>query len=238
MMDEMMNEMPAMYPIQFVEGINETEEPASGQFLSWEETGIAIPYSPGITYSLSRIEIYGVPKNLQAQVEHPVRIHTDYRDGPSRNSIANARLIVPEESSEQWLPIMMEQVVVILAQRKYWLSLEEHPLPFSIGLALEGKELGLRTGFAQDWAPSSLGKHKCMLRFYGRIIPAAIPPVTEEEPYSARSLHRIERCLVEIVKLMKEQKALLARRGKDKPRVINGSRKRSQSKIRQGAIRE
>ncbi|MFC1894094.1 hypothetical protein ACFLYR_08825 [Chloroflexota bacterium] len=228
----MMDEMPEMYPVQFVEGINETEEPAAGQFLSWEETGIAIPYSPAITYSLSRIEIYGVPKNLQAEAEHPVRLHTDYRDGPSSNSIASGRLIVSEESNEQWLQIMMEQVVVILAQRKYWFSLEEHPLPFSIGLALEGKELGLRTGFAQDWAPSSLGKHKCMLRFYGRIIPAVIPPVTEEEPYSARSLRRIERYLVEIVKLMREQKALLTRRGEDEARASNGSRKRSQSKIR------
>ena len=227
-MDEMIDEMAAMYPVQFVEGINETEEPADGRFLSWEETGISIPYSPAITYSLSRIEIYGVPKNLQAEAEHPVRLHTDYRDGPSRNSIASGRLIVPEESSEQWLQIMMEQVVVILAQWKYWLSLEEHPLPFSIGLALEGKNLGLRTGFAQDWAPSSLGKHKCMLRFYGRIIPAVIPPVTEEEPYSARSLRRIERYLVEIVKLMREQKEFLTKRGEDQ--TNNRSRKRYQDK--------
>ena len=224
----MTNEMLGMYPVQFVEGFNENEEPATGRFLTWEGSGIAIPYTPSMTYGLSRIEIYGAPRNLQPKSEYPLHLRTDHEDGPSRNSIASCKLIVPEGDSEQWLEILMEQVIIVLAQRTYWLSLEEYPLPFSIGLATVGAELGLRTGIDQGWAPSSLGKHKCMLKFYGRIMPASVPMLTKEEPYPARSLRRIERCLMEITNLMKEQKELLTKRGEDQ--TNNRSRKRYQDK--------
>ncbi len=206
-----MIEAQGMYPVQFIEGFNENEEPATGRFLTWEESGIAIPYTPAVTYSLTRMEIYGAPNNLEAQREHRLHLHTDFKDRPSRNYIAGGKLIVPGGNSEQWLQIMMEEAIIVLAQRAYWFSLGEHPLSFSIGLARDGEDLGLRTGSNENWAPSSLGKHKCMLRFYGRIMPAAVPLVTKEEPYTARSLRRIERCLVEITKLMREQKELLVR---------------------------
>ena len=223
----MADETPAMYPVQFVEGFNENEEPASGEFLTWEETGIAIPYTPSMTYTLSRLEIYGAPNNLPEPREHHLNLHTDFRDRPGRNCIASGKLVVPAGRGEQWLKIVMEEAIAVLAQRKYWFSLGEHPLSFSLGLARDGEELGLRTGITENWAPSSLGTHKCMLRFYGRIMPAAIPPVMKEEPYTARSLRRIERCLAEITKLMREQKELLARRDGDEAGAKGKARKRS-----------
>jgi hypothetical protein len=198
-----------LYPIQFVEGLNENEEPAIGRFLTWEGTGIAIPYVPSMTYNLNRIEIYGAPKSIHAEQKYPLHLRTDHKDRPSRVSIVSGKLIVPEGDGSQWLEILMEQSIVVLAQRTYWLSFEEHPLPLSIGLTTAGAEVGLRTGIGEHWAPYSLGKHKVMLRFYGRVMPAAVPIVMQEEPDQARSLHRIERCLVKITELLREQKELL-----------------------------
>ena len=200
-----MNETQEMYPYQFVEGLNENEEPATGRFLVWEKSGIAFPYTPLMTYSLNRIEIFGAPNNLDTPKEHNLHLHTDFKDRPSRNSIASGKLIVPRGSSEQWLKIVMEGAIIVLAQRKYWLSLGEYPLSFSIGLAREGEDMGLRTGTNENWAPSSLGKHKCMLRFYGRIVPISVSLAVKEDPNTARSLRRIERCLAELVKLMREK---------------------------------
>lgn len=211
----MTNETLELYPVQFVEGLNENEEPAIGRFLTWEGTGIAIPYVPSITYSLNRVEIYGAPKSIEAEQKYPLHLRTDHKDSPSRVSIVSGELIVPEGDSSQWLEILMEQSIVVLAQRTYWFSFEQHPLPFSIGLATAGAEFGLRTGIGEHWASYSLGKHKVILRFYGRVMPAAVPIVTQEEPYQARSLRRIERCLVEITKLLKEQKELLDTGGKN-----------------------
>lgn len=229
----MMDEAQHMYPVQFLEGLNENEEPATGRFLTWEESGIAIPYTPGITYSLSRIEIYGVPHNLEAPREHHLHLHTDFKDMPSRNTIASGKLIVPRGNSGQWLQIMMEEAIIVIARRKYWFTLAGYPLSFSIGLAQDGEDLGLRTGTNENWAPSSLGKHKCMLRFYGRIVPAAVPLATKEEPYPARSLRRIERCLVEMVKLMKEQKELLVRGDEDERVASSRGQKPLRDKTRQ-----
>ena len=228
-----MYETQEMYPVQFVEGFNENEEPATGRFFTWEESGIAIPYVPSMTYGLSRIEIYGVPNNLEAEREYTFHLRTDYDNRPSRNCIISGKLTIPEGDNAQWLEGSMEQAIIVLAQHRYWLTLEEHPLPFSMGLATGGAELGLRTGSDGEWATSSLGKHNCMLKFYGRIIPTAVTLVTKEEPHSVKLLRRIEKCLVEMVELIREQKELLVRRDEDEAGANNRPRKPSRGRMRQ-----
>jgi len=158
-------------PVQFVEGINENEEPTSGRFLSWGEYGIGIPYTAGITYSLAQIEVYGSPEELSQPYEHTVKIYTDHEDSPSNTLVVEGKLAIPSVGGEQWLPIKPVENVVILAQHKYWLCIEEHPLKFAIGIAENGEELSLRAYISQRWGSSQSGRTwKCMLRFYGRIL--------------------------------------------------------------------
>lgn len=167
-----MSELTSLFPVQFIEGINENEEPTNGRFLTWGDYGIAIPYTPTVTYALAAIEVYGSPEHLSVPKEHTVRVYTDHKDNPGKTWIVEGKLVIPVTAREQWLSIELAQGVVVFAKRKYWLSIEEHPLMFAIGIASEGEELSLRGYLNQQWvASSSGGRHKCMLKFFGRVLP-------------------------------------------------------------------
>ena len=167
-----MNESAKLCPIQFIEGINENEESTSGKFLTWGEYGISIPYTPSITYRLARIEVYGSPKHLPEQKEHAVRLYTDHKDNPGKTSVVEGKLIIPSASGEQWLSIELAQSIVVFAEHKYWLSIVGYPLLFAVGIATDGVELSLRGYLNQRWTSSSSDRrYRCMLRFFGRVLP-------------------------------------------------------------------
>lgn len=167
-----MNELTRLCPVQFIEGINENEEPTSGRFLTWGDYGIAIPYTPSITYCLTRIEVYGSPEHLPEQKEHAVKLYTDHKDNPSKTWVVEGKLVIPNIGGEQWLPIELLHSIVVFAEHRYWLCIEEHPLMFAVGIAEDGEELSLRGYVNQRWTSSSSGRlHRCMLRFFGRVLP-------------------------------------------------------------------
>lgn len=167
-----MNELAKLCPVQFIEGINENEEPTSGRFLSWGDYGIAIPYTASITYSLVRIEFYGSPKYVADHKEYAVKVYTDYNDNLGKTCVIEGKLVIPSAVGEQWLPIELVQNVVVFAQHKYWISIEEHPLMFAIGTAENGQEVSLRGYLNRQWISSLSGRqYKCMLRFFGRVLP-------------------------------------------------------------------
>ena len=167
-----MNELARLYPVQFIEGFNENEEPTRGRFLTWGNYGIAIPYTPNITYNLVRIEIYGSPKHLPKKKEHAVKFYTDHKDNPSNNCLAEGKVLIPGDVGEQWLSIELAQAITVFAKHKYWLSIEEYPLRFAIGRAEDGEELSLRANPSGLWVSSGSGC-RCMLKFFGRVLPTS-----------------------------------------------------------------
>ena len=162
-------------PIQFIEGINENQEPiliSEGPFWRPDETQVAIPYKPSRAYALSRIDIFGSPHKLPQPKEHQVSLYTDSNDAPSNNLLAEGKLIVPAQvASECWLTINLQPIVVFPKQR-YWIALEDYPLKFTIGIAKDGKEIAV-TGKALltgRWI-SIAATIRYMLKFYGRVLP-------------------------------------------------------------------
>jgi len=168
----MTNELLELFPIQFIEGINENEEPTSGRFLIWGNYGIAIPYTPSMTYNLTGIEMYGSPEEkLLEREEHVVRLYTDHDDNPSRNCLAQGKLATPSDIGEQWLSIKLEKPVVIFANCKYWLSILEYPLMFAIGHSENGKGLRPRGNPHGHWVSSTSDREwRFMLKFFGRVL--------------------------------------------------------------------
>lgn len=166
----MTNELNELFPVQFIEGINENEEPTRDRFAEFRDYGVAIPYIPNISYNLARIEIYGSPAELDRPKEHVVRLHTDYKGLPSNTCLVEGKLIVPSDYGEQWLPIELAKNTLVFAKRNYWLTIPEHPLVFAVGLAEDGEELSLRANPSGLWV-SSNRKWRFMLRFFGRVLP-------------------------------------------------------------------
>lgn len=172
----MADELSQLCPVQFIEGINENEEPiapSEGQFWQPRQLKVAIPYEPTRTYTLSAIEILGSPWELEASKEHPVGIYTDRNNLPSETCVSNGKLVVPTEiPPTYWLQIQLEPVVIFRGQR-YWIVLEDYSLKFAIGVAKNGDEV-VKTGMkiGQPWVSIDT-KIRYMLKFYGRVLPIA-----------------------------------------------------------------
>ena len=157
-----------LYPLQFIEGINEDEEATDNRFLEFREYGAAIPYTPSLRYNLARIEIYG--SSGEKTKPHKTFLLTDHNGAPSKTVVADGRLVVTTEVSEQWLRVELNQPIVVFERRKYWLTFPEHPLTFSIGYAKEGNELTVAANPNGTWLTSDR-KWRLMLRFFGRALP-------------------------------------------------------------------
>lgn len=171
-----MDELSQLCPVQFIEGINENEqpvEPNEGRFWQPENLKVAIPYTPSKTYALSRIEIFGSPWELEKPHEHQVRVYTDNNNLPSETYVTEGKLVIPVEAdSEQWLPIHLKPVVVF-AKQQYWIVLEEYSLKFAIGRARDGKEVkktGRKLGMAWVSIDPTI---RYMLKLFGRVLPVA-----------------------------------------------------------------
>jgi hypothetical protein len=159
-----------LYPIQFIEGINENEEVTDKPFMEYRDYGIAVLFTPNFRYNLTRIEIYGSVG--EKSKPHKAILLTDHNGAPSKTAVAEGRLLVPTELGEDWLPVELSQPVVVFTERKYWLAFPEHPLTIYIGYAKEGKELIMVANPYGVWGHAEPDvKRRVMLRFFGRALP-------------------------------------------------------------------
>lgn len=168
------DELSQLCPIQFIEGINENQEPIEpieGRFWQPQDLQVAIPYEPSRTYTLSRIDIFGSPHELSQPKEHLVRLYTNNNNAPSDNFITEGKLAIPAEAAgEGWLQIDL-QPIVVFPKQKYWIVLEEYSLKFAIGRAKDGKEMR-KTGRKHGMMWVSIDQTiRYMLKFYGRVLP-------------------------------------------------------------------
>lgn len=173
----MVDELLQLCPVQFIEGINEDEEPiepSEGRFWQPKDLKVAIPYEPIRTYTLSLIEIFGSPWELDASKEHQVGLYTDKNNLPSEICISKGKLVVPTHALSHWLQMNLEPIVVFRGQH-YWIVLEDYSLKFAIGVAKNGKEVaktGTRMG-QPSWVSIDT-KIRYMLKFFGRALPMSM----------------------------------------------------------------
>lgn len=171
-----MDELWQLAPVQFIEGINENQEPIEpdeGRFWQPKDLQVAIPYAPGRVYTLSRIELFASPHELPKEQEHLVRLYTDNKGTPGCNFVSSGRLVVPAEADgADWLNIHLDPVVVFVGQQ-YWIAVEDYSPRFAIGVAKVGHEI-TKTGRRPRYEWVSLDqKIRYMIRFFGRVLPVA-----------------------------------------------------------------
>ena len=158
-----------MFPIQFIEGFNENEEPSGKPFPTFQESSLAIPYIPNMTYGLTVVEIYG---SLKESVKGRLQIYTDHEDRPGKVLLAEATMM-DSGSGEQWQRFELTSSVVVMPHHRYWLAVER-PLNFAFGHADSGKDVSPMGMVQGKWhRHQSGGVWKFMLRFYGRVLPVA-----------------------------------------------------------------
>ena len=173
----MVDELMQLCPVQFIEGINENEEPiapSEGRFWQPKDLKVAIPYKPTRTYTLNASEILGSPYELEVSKEHHVGVYTDRNNLPTETCVSKGKLVVPAGvPPNYWLLIHLEPVVVFQGQR-YWIVLEDYPLKFAIGVAKNGEEVAKTcTKVGQPWVSFDT-KIRYMLKFFGRVLPISM----------------------------------------------------------------
>lgn len=167
--EEMLDEL---FPIQFVEGINESAEVVGDGFLQVRQYDrIAIPLAPTMAFTISRVEISLIWGRFGTQETYAAKISFDHDNNPSEIALSEGELIFePTDSGYGWCKIKLVHPVVLLPNKHYWLELESKDALFHLGIAREGARVSMRADLGEGWS-SSGNDHSFMLRLYGRVFP-------------------------------------------------------------------
>ena len=162
-------------PEQFIHGLNECSAPMAQNTDSFNgidmDHRIGLLYEPPLTYTLSKIEIYG-HKPHDYVIRPQLCIRTDCDNAPSR-IVLKQGVITQNAEAGNWYTLDLGPVVLV-ANRKYWLVARAISLTISresingLGIPVmveqpDGKWTPLASENANSFQP--------ILKFYGRILP-------------------------------------------------------------------
>ena len=166
-------------PVQFIEGINDNEEVDNKQAMNLSSYGnIAFPYKPKISYSLTRLEIVLAHRlALPDMASIRVALHSNHNDMPGKVTITEGA-VTPEPCKDPnrinylWQSIELAPVTVIRGN-PYWFRLDCN-MDIYLVTAQVGEVTALAYKQGTVWKQDTdFQEWKCMLRFYGRVIPIA-----------------------------------------------------------------
>lgn len=162
-----------IYPVQFVEGLNEGEKPLhEDSIVITRYEGIGIQYVPQVSYSLTRFEIMLVLEaDFFKESQIKINLCADYDDKPS-DIVLNSGSFVPEFSYPGWREVKLKPTSMI-RNRKYWITIHDEGMFSGLVRAEKGKGCVLSIKQKETrWKspPDNIKDGKVMLRFYGRIL--------------------------------------------------------------------
>ena len=175
-----MSELSEIFPIQFIEGINDNETLENRQTIELLKYGIiAIAYKPKLSYCLTKLEIM-IAHRLDTPSMKPMKaaLHPDYKDKPSKVIITEGET-TPEGSETPfrlnsiWQEIELSPAILVNS-KKYWISIDCN-MEIHLVTARDGDITALAYKEDDNWRQDTdYTEWKCMLRFYGRILPVVI----------------------------------------------------------------
>lgn len=164
-----------LFPIQFVEGLNEGAEPSEeDSIVITRYSGFGIQYIPSLSYSLTGLEMMLVFGDFREGTQISVEISSDYNEKPS-DIILSSGSFVPKVVYGEWREVTLKPVSVI-RNKKYWVIVHPNGCPTSFVKADKGKGYILSGKRDAKWRTplDSLKEGEVMLKFYGRILPISV----------------------------------------------------------------
>lgn len=161
-----------LFPVQFVEGINEGAEPSNKETIVISNySGTGLQYIPKVSYSLTRLEIMFTFGNIPEGAEIKVDLCSDYDEKPS-DIVLSSGSFPPKTVYGGWREVTLKPVSVI-RNRKYWVTIHPNRCPTALIRAQEGQGclFSVRTDTRWEIPPDTVKEGKVMLRFYGRVLP-------------------------------------------------------------------
>lgn len=162
-----------MCPIQFIEGVNECAEAADEYINTMDYSGVAIEYVPKLSYSLKRLAIFLTHQTRPDGDKYKVALCSDYNGNPSGIVLSKGEWVWRETLGE-WQEVELEKPIVVVCNKKYWLTIDLDRGNIGLPIAKEGEECALRFRGQRKWIIHDIFKiDKVMLRFCGRILPTS-----------------------------------------------------------------
>lgn len=182
----MADELKELCPLQFIEGRNEniiyttpagdiefpSDDPSIPPFLKLEGKQWAILYVPGMSYTLTDVEILGRSDEKASAKKHPAGIYTDYGDAPSYNCVTEGELVVQADTDVAYWANIQLKPVVVFSKQKYWLVFEDNAIKFTLAYGKKDKGVAVpyTSGNHGQWA-TPLQQKALFLKFHGRVMP-------------------------------------------------------------------
>jgi hypothetical protein len=101
-----------------------------------------------------------------------VKLRLGYKDNLTDTFLSDGELsFEPIRSGYGWCKLDLNQPVVVISKKQYWLDIASRDAMFHLGRAENGAEVAIRAmmnGVWSDYVSESKGP---MLKFYGRVLP-------------------------------------------------------------------
>jgi len=172
----MTDELKELCPIQFIEGINENltyttpkwdvgfpSDDPSASFFAMEGKQWAVQFVPGMSYTITDVEILGKSDEKAAAKKHDVAVYIDNGGLPgyNYNRVTTGELVVQAENDGGYWANAQLKPLVVFPKYKYWLVFEEESIKLMLAPYTSGKP--------GQWAAPVQGT--LFLKFHGRVMP-------------------------------------------------------------------
>ena len=162
-----------LFPVQFIEGINEFSHADEHQHISVREwSGVALRYQPDRTYTLTKVSVYLAKEGTPSNTDYRISLLLD-NDGPSEIPVSSGSWGNEPYDSWHWQNITISPVVVF-ADTPYWFAIAWSSikanilLPLTDGIAVDTKFRARDMSAWRKW--EAFESTTPMLRMYGRVV--------------------------------------------------------------------
>lgn len=180
----MTDELKELCPVQFIEGVNENlthttpdwdvgfpADDPSASFFAMEGKQWAIQFVPGMSYTLTDVEVLGKSDQKAAAKKHDVAVYIDNGGLPGYNRVTTGELVVQAENDGGYWANAQLKPLVVFPKYKYWLVFEEESIKLMLarGKKGSGAAVSYTSGKPGQWAAPVQGT--LFLKFHGRVMP-------------------------------------------------------------------
>ena len=160
-------------PAQFIEGINESVPlKREGFTLDIRDyPWIAFQHTAQHTYSLEQIDIGLEWRKYVYQMTYKVNVLSDYLNYPTDIVLSKGKFdIDPNEGGFGWSRIELEDPIILVTGRKYWIGIETRQSSISPLRTQNGTDTLMRVYNNNSWESKFGYFHKIHLKCHGRLI--------------------------------------------------------------------
>jgi hypothetical protein len=168
-----------MFPLQFVEGLNEGEEIDGENFFNIQEWPcVAIKYTASLSYLVHYLEILTLCQINQKPAQYEINVYPDYKGKPNNDIVLTDGVLLYGQGSKEtkiWSNATFNHNIALISGKPYWIGLISKDDRLFLARARQGEKIPIliMNRGSGKWHEPRIATDgwECMIRFYGKILP-------------------------------------------------------------------